>query len=110
MEEKSFTHGVTLHKDGTYALQLNIDFGYMTPDDLITLGEIAKKYGVTCCAATTAKKISLMNVKEEDVNKVWAEVDVAFAKSSYARAMIFANLLWQARITVRSVKRLSIFP
>ena len=47
MEEKSFTHGVTLHKDGTYALQLNIDFGYMTPDDLITLGEIAKKYGVT---------------------------------------------------------------
>ena len=56
MEEKSFTHGVTLHKDGTYALQLNIDFGYMTPDDLITLGEIAKKYGVTCCAATTAKK------------------------------------------------------
>ena len=45
MEEKSFTHGVTLHKDGTYALQLNIDFGYMTPDDLITLGEIAKKYG-----------------------------------------------------------------
>ena len=83
MEEKSFTHGVTLHKDGTYALQLNIDFGYMTPDDLITLGEIAKKYGVTCCAATTAKKISLMNVKEEDVNKVWAEVDEAFGERLY---------------------------
>ena len=83
MEEKSFTHGVTLHKDGTYALQLNIDFGYMTPDDLITLGGIAKKYGVTCCAATTAKKISLMNVKEEDVNKVWAEVDEAFGERLY---------------------------
>lgn len=78
MSEQTFTHGVTLHKDGTYALQLSIDFGYMTPDDLITIGQIAKKYGVNTCMATTAKKISLMDVKEDDVNKVWADIDQAF--------------------------------
>lgn len=28
------TH-VTLHKDGTYSLGVNLDYGFMSPDDMI---------------------------------------------------------------------------
>lgn len=89
--EKSFKHGVTLHKDGTYSMGISINFGYMTPDDLITLGNIAKKYNVTTCMATTAKKISFMDVQEDDVNKIWDEIDAAFGERlSYPHGKIVA--------------------
>ena len=32
------TH-VTLHKDGTYSLGVNLDYGFMSPDDMIKLAE-----------------------------------------------------------------------
>jgi len=89
--EKSFKHGVTLHKDGTYSMGISINYGYMTPDDLITLGNIAKKYNVTTCMATTAKKLSLMDVREEDVNLIWDEIDQAFGERlSYPHGKIVA--------------------
>lgn len=36
------TH-VTLHKDGTYSLGVNLDYGFMSPDDMIKLAELAQK-------------------------------------------------------------------
>ena len=39
------TH-VTLHKDGTYSLGVNLDYGFMSPDDMIKLAELAKKHNV----------------------------------------------------------------
>lgn len=78
--EKSFKHNVTLHKDGTYSMGISINYGYMTPDELIALANIAKKYNVTTCMATTAKKISFMDVKEDDVNKIWDEIDETFGE------------------------------
>lgn len=73
-----FKHGVTLHKDETYALSVSLDLGYMTPDDLITLANLAKKYQVNTMSATTAKKISFMDVREADVNALWADLEQAF--------------------------------
>jgi len=73
-----FKHHVTLHQDGTYSMGISINFGYMTPDDLIALGNLAKKYNINCCMATTAKKLSFMDVKEDDVNKVWDELETIF--------------------------------
>ncbi|MEE0435399.1 MAG: hypothetical protein UDB11_08345 [Peptococcaceae bacterium] len=71
------THA-TLHKDGTYAVAVNIDYGFMTPDDLVKIAEIAKKYDVTEIMATTAKKISFYNVPEANVNPLWDDVLAAF--------------------------------
>lgn len=71
------THA-TLHKDGTYAVAVNIDYGFMTPDDLVKITEIAKKYDVTEIMATTAKKISFYNVPEANVNPLWDDVLAAF--------------------------------
>lgn len=75
---EQFKHHVSQHRDGTYSLGISIDQGYMTPEDLITLSDLAKKYGVTTLMATTAKKISFMDVKEENVNPLWEDLEQAF--------------------------------
>ena len=71
------THA-TLHKDGTYSIGVNLDYGFMSPDDLISIAELAKKYNVTEILATTAKKISFYNVAEENVNPLWDEIVATF--------------------------------
>lgn len=71
------THA-TLHKDGTYSIGVNLDYGFMSPDDLIKIAELAKKYNVTEIMATTAKKISFYNVAEENVNPLWDEIVATF--------------------------------
>lgn len=71
------THA-TLHKDGTYSIGVNLDYGFMSPDDLISIAELAKKYNVTEIMATTAKKISFYNVAEENVNPLWDEIVATF--------------------------------
>lgn len=71
------TH-VTLHKDGTYSLGVNIDYGFLSPDDLIKIAELAKKHNVTQIMATTAKKISFYNVQEADVNPLWDDILATF--------------------------------
>lgn len=71
------THA-TLHADGTYAVAVNIDYGFLSPDDLVKIAEIAKKHHVTKMMATTAKKVSFYNVSEDEVNPLWDDVVAAF--------------------------------
>ncbi|MDO4281789.1 MAG: hypothetical protein Q4C56_09175 [Peptococcaceae bacterium] len=73
-----FNTQVTAHKDNTYAVAINVDFGFFTPEDMITIGELAKKHNVTKIMATTAKKISFYNVAEADVNPLWDDIKAAF--------------------------------
>ena len=73
-----FKHHVSLHKDGTYSLGVSIDQGYMTPEDLIVLAQLAQKYQVSTFMATTAKKISFMDVAEANVNPLWEDLERAF--------------------------------
>lgn len=75
---EQFKHHVSQHKDGTYSLGVSIDQGYMTPEDLSVLSALAKKYQVSTLMATTAKKISFMDVAEADVNPLWEDLEQAF--------------------------------
>lgn len=75
---EQFKHHVSQHKDGTYSLGVSIDQGYMTPDDFAVLSALAKKYQVSTLMATTAKKISFMDVAEANVNPLWEELEQAF--------------------------------
>lgn len=77
---EQFKHHVSQHKDGTYSVSVSIDQGYMTPDDFILLSELAKKYHVTTLMATTAKKISFMDVQEANVNPLWEDLEQAFGQ------------------------------
>ena len=73
-----FNTQVTAHKDNTYSLAINLDYGFMTPDDLIAIAELAKKHNVTSMMATTAKKMSFFDVKPEDVNPLWDDLKATF--------------------------------
>lgn len=73
-----FKYHVTQHKDGTYSVGVSIDQGYMTPDDFLVLAQLAKKHQVSTLMATTAKKISFMDVTEQAVNPLWEDLEQAF--------------------------------
>ncbi len=73
-----FSTHVTEHANGTYALGVSINQGFMTPDDFIMLADLAKKYHVTTLMPTTAKKIQFLDVAEENVNPLYADIQAAF--------------------------------
>lgn len=68
-----------LQKDITgkkrYTINPYIKAGFITPDNLIKIGEIAKKYDGGLRINST-QSISIMNLKEEDLESVWQELDM----------------------------------
>lgn len=78
--EQKFNYHVTLHKDDTYSLAISIDQGYMKPEDFVILADLAKKHQVNHMMATTAKKISFMDVAADAVNPLWADLQEAFGQ------------------------------
>ncbi|WP_042273966.1 nitrite reductase [[Clostridium] dakarense] len=58
-----------------YTISPYIEAGFITPDNLIKIGEIAKKYGGGLRINST-QNISIINLKEEDLESVWKELDM----------------------------------
>ncbi|MGL5379735.1 NAD(P)/FAD-dependent oxidoreductase [Clostridium sp.] len=57
----------------TYGITPHIPGGFITADDLIKIGEVAKKYkGVL--KLTSGQRILITNLKEEDLPLIWAEL------------------------------------
>lgn len=62
-------------KDGkrTYAITPHIPGGFILPDNLIKIGEVAKKYkGVL--KITSGQRILITNLKQEDLPTIWEEL------------------------------------
>ncbi|MCC3863251.1 NAD(P)/FAD-dependent oxidoreductase [Terrisporobacter petrolearius] len=62
-------------KDGkrTYAITPHIPGGFILPDNLIKIGEVAKKYkGVL--KITSGQRILITNLKQEDLPEIWEEL------------------------------------
>ena len=62
-------------KDGkrTYAITPHIPGGFTLPDNLIKIGEVAKKYkGVL--KITSGQRILITNLKQEDLPTIWEEL------------------------------------
>lgn len=76
--EQNFNCPATLHKDGTYTVSASIDFGYVTPDDLIILAQLAKKHQVSKMSFTTAKRVSFMDTPADEVNPLWDDLAQTF--------------------------------
>ena len=69
--------GAVLQRDKeTYAIVPHVPLGVVTPDFLRKLAEIAEKYGVKAMKLTSADRIALVGLKEEDIDKVWEELGV----------------------------------
>lgn len=58
-----------------YTINPYIEAGFITPDNLIKIGEIAKKYGGGLRINST-QSISIINLKEENLESVWNELDM----------------------------------
>ncbi len=67
-----------------FGITPKIPQGFITADDLIKIGETAKKYGGVI-KITSGQRILITNLKEEDLEAIWAELDMEPAvKSQYS--------------------------
>jgi nitrite reductase (NADH) large subunit len=75
-------------KDGTYSVVPRIAGGEITPDKLIVIGEVAKKYGLYT-KITGGQRIDLFGATVDQLPLIWKElVDAGFESGhAYAKAL-----------------------
>lgn len=78
-----------IQNDGTFSVVPRMYGGTTTADDLIKLGEAAKKYNVPLVKITGASRIGLYGVKKEDVPHVWEDLGM---RSGYAYSKSLRNV------------------
>lgn len=67
--------GAILQRDGSFAIAPHIPGGVITdPDLLIKIADVAKKYKVPMLKITSAQRIALVGLKEEDIDSAWADL------------------------------------
>lgn len=67
--------GVILQRDKkTYAIAPHIPCGLVTPETLEKLAAVARKYETTAIKITSAARIALIGIKEEDIDHVWEDL------------------------------------
>jgi len=65
-----------IQKDGTFSVIPRIYGGETTPDDLIRIATVAKKYNVPTVKITGGQRIDLLGVKKEDLTNMWKDLDM----------------------------------
>jgi len=77
-----------LQKNGTYSIVPRVPGGEITPDKLIALGRVAKKFGLYT-KITGAQRIDLFGARVEQLPLVWAElIDAGFESGhAYGKAL-----------------------
>ncbi len=74
-----------LQKDGTYSVVPRIPGGEITPDKLIILGQVAKKYGLYT-KITGAQRVDLFGARLEQLPAIWGDLIEAGFESGHAYA------------------------
>jgi len=70
--------GVIIQRDKeTYAVAPHIPCGVVTAEQLRKIADVAEKYGVAALKITSAARIALVGLKEDDIDKVWADLGLA---------------------------------
>jgi len=78
-----------IQKDGTFSVIPRMYGGTTTADELVRLGEVAKKFDVPLVKVTGASRIGLYGVKKEDLPQVWKELGM---RSGYAYSKSLRNV------------------
>ena len=67
--------GVILQRDrATYAVAPHLPCGVITAAQLRKLADVSEKYGAAAIKVTSAERIALVGLKEENIDAVWAEL------------------------------------
>ena len=77
-----------IQKDGTYSIVPRVPGGEITPEKLIVMGEVAKKFGLYT-KITGAQRIDLFGARVEQLPLIWKElVDAGFESGhAYGKAL-----------------------
>ncbi len=63
-----------IQKDGTFSVVPRAYGGITSADDLIRIGEVAKKYNVPMVKFTGGQRLDLLGIKKEDLPNVWRDL------------------------------------
>src|SRR5678816_2167405 len=63
-----------IQKDGTFSVIPRIYGGVTSADDLIRIGEVARKYNVPTVKITGGQRIDLLGISKENLPKVWKDL------------------------------------
>jgi NAD(P)H-nitrite reductase large subunit len=67
--------GTILQRDKqTYAIAPHIPCGITSPEQLRKIADVAEKYGCQALKLTSAARIAIIGLHEEDVDQVWADL------------------------------------
>lgn len=73
-----------IQNDGTFSVIPQMRGGVTDADQLIRLGEVAKKYDIPLVKITGAQRIGLYGVKKEELPQIWDDLDMRSA-SAYGK-------------------------
>jgi len=80
---KDGEHGVIRQKGGeTYAIAPHIPCGIIQPAQLKKMAQIAEDYDVPVMKITSAARIALIGVTEEQVGEIWKDLGMSFGHAT----------------------------
>ena len=69
--------GAVLQRDKeTYAIVPHLPLGLITPAQLRKIADAAEKYKTAALKITSAARIAIVGLKEEDIDNVWQDLDM----------------------------------
>ena len=74
-----------IQRNGTFSVIPRIAGGEITPDKLVVIGQVAKKYGLYC-KITGGQRIDLFGAKKQDLVNIWTELIAGGHESGHAYA------------------------
>jgi NAD(P)H-nitrite reductase large subunit len=70
--------GVIIQRDKhTYAVAPHLPCGVVSPDTLRKMADVADKYNIAALKVTSASRIALVGIKEEQVDAVWQDLKMS---------------------------------
>lgn len=72
--EKGVIRQISRQTETYYGIAPHISCGMVTPDQLRKLADVAEKYHVPGLKITSAARIALLGIKEEDVDSIWNDL------------------------------------
>lgn len=74
-----------IQRNGTFSVIPRVAGGEITPEKLIVMGQVAKKYGLYC-KITGGQRIDMFGAKKQDLLDIWQELVDAGMESGHAYA------------------------
>ncbi len=63
-------------EDATYAITPHLSCGIVTPDQLRKIANIAQKYNASVLKVTSAARLAIIGVKEDQVDDIWKDLGI----------------------------------